>query len=125
MLSRIDGAIMLLLFGLFLYYVFTQIKNSNTAESEKHKQVSTLRIWLQIILGLTGLIAGGRLIVNNAVKIATLLSISEKFSSLTVVSIGTSLPIGNIGSGSHKRNSDIAVGILSAPTFSISCSSWA
>jgi len=121
MLSRIDGVIMLLLFGFFLYYVFTQIKNSNTAESEKHKQGSTLKIWLQIILGLTGLIAGGRLIVNNAVKIATLLSISEKLIGLTVVSIGTSLPeLATSVVAAIKRNSDIAVGnIIGSNIFNI------
>lgn len=47
---------------------------------------------LFILLGLVGLIVGGRLLVDGAVNIAQNLGISERIIGLTIVSIGTSLP---------------------------------
>lgn len=79
-------------FGVFLFYNFI-IARSNPHEL----QVDTHRypVWkslIFIIIGLAGLIIGGRMIVDNAVELATILGVRQRIIALAVVSIGTSLP---------------------------------
>lgn len=109
-LGRIDGVVMLMLFFLFLYYVFTQMKNEPQTEvSIVHK--STLKIWGLIIFGLFGLVAGGQLVVMNSVNIASSLGVSEKIVGLTIIAAGTSLPeLVTSVVAALKKNSDIAIG---------------
>ncbi|WP_339737588.1 calcium/sodium antiporter [uncultured Sunxiuqinia sp.] len=109
-LGRIDGVVMLVLFFLFLYYVFTQMKNEPQTEvSIVHK--STLKIWGLIIFGLFGLVAGGQLVVMNSVNIASSLGVSEKIVGLTIIAAGTSLPeLVTSVVAALKKNSDIAIG---------------
>jgi len=108
--SRIDGFILLVLFCVFLYYVFKQMKNDNqTLTTENQKPL--LMIWGLIIIGLIGLILGGQLVVVNSVEIANKLGVSEKIIGLTIVAAGTSLPelVTSIVAA-IKKNSDIAIG---------------
>lgn len=118
--SRIDGLIMLVLFCLFLYYVFNQMKNdTQTFTSENHK--SAIKIWGLILIGLTGLILGGQLVVINSVEIASTLGVSEKIIGLTIVAAGTSLPelVTSIVAA-MKKNSDIAIGnVIGSNVFNI------
>lgn len=109
-LSRIEGIILLLLFFLFLYYVYTQMKREPAVHSEYlHK--SNFKIWMLIVVGLAGLIAGGRLVVVNSVGVANSLGVSEKIIGLTIVAAGTSLPelITSVVAA-VKKKSDIAIG---------------
>jgi cation:H+ antiporter len=118
--SRTDGLIMLVLFGLFLYYVFNQIKNDpQTVAAESQK--SALKIWSLIIVGLGGLILGGQLVVENSVAIANVIGVSEKIIGLTIVAAGTSLPelVTSIVAAT-KKNSDIAIGnVIGSNVFNI------
>jgi cation:H+ antiporter len=119
-LSRIDGLIMLVLFCIFLYYVFHQMKNDlQTVTTENQK--STLKVWGLIIIGLGGLILGGQLVVVNSVEIANALGVSEKIIGLTIVAAGTSLPelVTSIVAAT-KKNSDIAIGnVIGSNVFNI------
>ena len=118
--SRLDGLIMLGLFFVFLYYVFTQMKNDPEPQTSVN-QKSTIKIWGLIIIGLTGLIAGGQLVVTNSVNIANNLGISEKIIGLTIVAAGTSLPelVTSIVAA-IKKNSDIAIGnVIGSNIFNI------
>ncbi len=110
LLGRFDALFMLILFVLFLYYVFTGLKNDNTQLSCQNTK-PVIQIWGLIIIGLAGLIAGGHLVVTNSVKIANLLGVSEKIIGLTLVAAGTSLPelVTSIVAA-VKKNSDIAIG---------------
>lgn len=91
--SRIDGAVLLLCFVAFLLYVFKQMKKGNEPIEEiTYQHKSNFKIWSLIILGLAGLIVGGQMVVDNGVKLATLLGVSEKIIGLTIIAIGTSLP---------------------------------
>lgn len=120
-ISRLDGVVLLLLFCLFLYYVFKQLKANPQSTEIDHKEKSVLKIILLIILGLGGLVIGGKLIVSNAVKIASIFNISEKIIGLTIVSIGTSLPeLATSIVAAVKKNTDIAVGnIIGSNIFNI------
>ncbi|WP_372772774.1 calcium/sodium antiporter [Mangrovibacterium sp.] len=118
--SRIDGFINLGLFCLFLYYVFTQLKNEPQSHTTDH-QKSAIKIWSFIISGLAGLILGGHLVVTNSVSIASTLGVSEKIIGLTIVAAGTSLPelVTSIVAA-MKKNSDIAIGnVIGSNIFNI------
>jgi cation:H+ antiporter len=118
--SRLDALILLVLFFLFLYYVFNQMKNDpQTVTIENQK--STVKIWGLIIIGLGGLILGGQLVVVNSVEIANTLGVSDKIIGLTIVAAGTSLPelVTSIVAAT-KKNSDIAIGnVIGSNIFNI------
>lgn len=119
-LSRLDSLIMLVMFLMFLYYVFHQMKNDSNIQAD-FVQKSTLKIWGLILIGLSGLIIGGQLVVVNSVKIANSLGVSEKIIGLTIVAAGTSLPelVTSIVAAT-KRNSDIAIGnVIGSNIFNI------
>lgn len=109
-LSRTGGMIMLGLFLLFVLYVFRQLKNEINHQ-QTVIQKSIFKILGLIVMGLVGLIGGGRLVVTNSVEIAVLLGVSEKIIGLTIVAAGTSLPeLLTSVVAAIKKNSDIAIG---------------
>lgn len=120
-LSRLDGFIFLALFAGFLYYVFKQLSADPAEVSSPEKHYSQLKIWSFIIIGLAGLVFGGRLVVNNAIEIATVLGVSEKIIGLTIVAAGTSLPeLATSVVAAMRKNVDIAVGnIIGSNIFNI------
>lgn len=120
-LSFMDGIILLIFFLLFLYYVYNQLKREPETTIEKNTSMSNLKIWGLIILGLAGLVIGGRLVVDNAVDMATAIGVSEKLIGLTIIAAGTSLPeLATTVVAALKKNSDIAVGnIIGSNIFNI------
>ena len=120
-LSRIDGFILFSLFVLFLLYVYKQLK-TEIGEIETTKAVqSNFKIWGLISIGLVGLIVGGKLVVDNAIQIATNLGVSQKIIGLTIIAAGTSLPeLVTSVVAAFKKNSDIAIGnIIGSNIFNI------
>jgi len=119
-LGRLEGALLLLLFGLFLYYVFKQMKDDPAQQTEVSQQ-SSLRVWGMIILGLAGLVGGGQLVVMNSISIANDLGVSEKIIGLTIVAAGTSLPeLVTSVIAATKKKSDIAIGnVIGSNVFNI------
>ncbi len=110
-LSRIDGLILLFLFALFLWYVYKQLKTDTAEIPVEVKSLSTPKIWVYLIVGMAGLILGGKMVVNNASTIATAFGVSEKIIGLTIVALGTSLPeLATSVIAALKKNNDIAVG---------------
>jgi cation:H+ antiporter len=120
-LSRFDGLILLILFISFLYYVYSQLKSDPIQGEAVIWQMSTKKIWLLIAIGLGGLVLGGRMVVVNAVDIATQLGVSEKIIGLTIVAAGTSLPeLTTSVVAAFRRNSDIAIGnVIGSNIFNI------
>ena len=122
LITRIDGAILFIIFAGFLYYIFLQMKSDREIISEPVvKIMSNLKIWGLIVIGISGLILGGKLVVDNAIKVATILGVSEKIIGLTIVAIGTSLPeLVTSVVAAFKKNSDIAFGnIIGSNIFNI------
>ncbi len=121
-LTRVDGIILLSLFAGFLFYIYNQMKNDRS-ENVPHvvKQMSNLKIWGLIVIGIAGLVVGGKLVVDNAIKVATVMGVSEKVIGLTIVAIGTSLPeLVTSVVAALKKNSDIAFGnIIGSNIFNI------
>ena len=110
-ISNSEGIILLLFFAVFLGYNLVVSKSGSEEEEMKTENYSTVKAVSFIVLGLAGLILGGRLIVDNAVVIAEVLGLSERVIALTVVSIGTSLPeLATSVIAVRKKNVDIAIG---------------
>lgn len=120
-LSRFDGLILLIFFIAFLIYVFRQLRSETSSMPENIKSISGAKMIIFIIAGLAGLIIGGKLVVNNAVKLATMLHVSEKIIGLTILAAGTSLPeLATSVLAALKKKNDIAVGnIIGSNLFNI------
>lgn len=111
---RSEGLILLLFFGIFLYYVFELTRKGKDNLEDKNieiKKLSSLKITSYIIGGLIALYFGGKFTVDGAVAIARLLGMSEYFISLTIVAVGTSLPelVTSI-IAAKKGDADMAIG---------------
>jgi cation:H+ antiporter len=113
-LSRGDGLVLIAFFVIFLYYIWGLTKTEAGTSPVAAETPLTLgygRSTLMIILGLGGLVIGGKWIVDGAVVFATALGVSQALIGLTVVAIGTSLPeLATSITAALKRNVDIAVG---------------
>lgn len=122
-LTRIDGLVLISFFVIFLYYIFELARSSKNTESveENFKQQSYLRSWVMMVLGILGLVVGGKWIIDGAVYFATNMGISQTLVGLTVVAIGTSLPeFATSVVAAYKRNVDIAIGnIVGSNIFNI------
>lgn len=110
-LSKADGFILLGCFILFLLYN-TYLTVTNKEESELEVKNYTLPISIIVtILGFVLLVFGGKFIVDSAVDLARNFGISERVISITVVSLGTSLPeLATSVIAAFKKNTDIAIG---------------
>jgi len=120
-ISHYDGMILFVLFLGFLFYVYKQLKSDGSDSELKAQNYSFTKIILFIAFGLSGLIFGGKLLVNSAVEIAKIAGISEKIIGLTIVAAGTSLPeLVTSVVAAIKKNNDIAVGnIIGSNIFNI------
>ena len=120
-LGRWDALVLISFFLAFLFYVYKQLKDVPSASPGLEKEKSNTRIFGFIILGLAGLILGGRLVVESAMQIAGTLGVSEKIIGITIVAAGTSLPeLATSVIAAFKKNNDIAVGnIIGSNIFNI------
>ncbi|MFA7245167.1 MAG: calcium/sodium antiporter [Candidatus Magasanikbacteria bacterium] len=108
-LNKTEGITLIGFFIIFLYYTFGMSKS--TEETEEVKVYKTLHSILLVILGLTGLILGGKLIVDNAIILAKLAGMSERLIGLTIVAVGTSLPeLATSVIAAMRKQADIAIG---------------
>lgn len=120
-LTRVDGMILLVMFVLFLYYVYKQLGSDKAQDNLPHKNFTPVKIWSFIIIGLAGLVMGGKLVVSSAIVMAEALGVSQKIIGLTIVAAGTSLPeLATSVVAAMKKNNDIAVGnIIGSNIFNI------
>jgi len=110
--SRIDGAILLFFFVLFMLYVFKVAREGGQSEeAESYQERPIPQSAGLVLLGVVALFLGGKWTVDGATHIATQLGMSQSFIGLTVVAIGTSLPeLVTSAIAARRRNTDIAVG---------------
>lgn len=111
-ISHLDGIILLLFFGAFLYYVYSSSKNVADSETvDIIEEMPLPKSLLFIVLGMAGLVFGGNLVLVNSVKFAEYFGMTERVIGLTVIAIGTSLPeLATSVVAAMKKNSDIAMG---------------
>jgi len=120
-IGRIDGLILLMFFSVFLVYNINLAINENYEGEINTRDRSYFLAVLFIISGMALLIAGGRLIVFSAVKVAVSFGLSERVIALTIMSAGTSLPeLATSIVAAGKKNADIAIGnIVGSNIFNI------
>lgn len=121
-ISRIDAAILFVMFLIFMYITLRGAKAQGTDVEEKEKKA--MATWLSVVwilVGLACLIGGSNLFVDGATAVATKLGVSEAVIGLTIVAGGTSLPeLATSVVSARKGNSGIAIGnVLGSNVFNI------
>ncbi len=109
LLSNGDGLILLIFFGIFIYYTYDSGRDSALVEAAP--VIKRGKAAVMALAGSLALAGVGKLVVDNAQRMALDLGISEAFIGLTAVAIGTSLPeVVTSLTAAFKDNADIAVG---------------
>ena len=118
-ISRIDALYLLAIFGIFMIDSFKTAKQNAEEEAQP---MSVGKATVFIILGLAGLIFGGRFFVDHTVSIAERFHVSEAFISITLMAIGTSLPeLATCVVAALKGKNQLALGnIIGSNIFNIS-----
>ena len=108
--TRSDGIVLLLFFMVFIYYLISMARNK-IDEDQEEKYMPLLKAFAFTIIGLTAIVFGSNLVVENASSLASAIGISEKMIALTVIALGTSLPelVTSI-TATRKGEYDIAIG---------------
>ncbi len=91
-ISRLDGALLLAIFAWYLWKSFKSDTQESGDEESGIKQYKIATSILLIVLGLGGLVLGGRVFVNAATEIARMSGMSDKFIAITIMAAGTSMP---------------------------------
>ena len=122
-IGKIDGLILLILFGLYMWYSFHRDRKKQTVEPDGHEDRPT-PLWLAVIKvagGLAVLVISCDIFVNNAVLIAKSFGVSDAFISLTLIACGTSLPeLAASVVAAIKKNTQLALGnIIGSNIFNI------
>ncbi len=120
-LSRIDGIIFLVLFGVYLAYLFIKNKKDNI-EREDSALIRSNRILIGLLIaGIVMILLGSEGVVRSATWIAETAGISERTIGVTIVALGTSLPeLVTCIVAATKNKADIAVGnIVGSNIFNI------
>jgi cation:H+ antiporter len=133
MVTMVEGIILFSLLNaylLFLYFSNKGKKNTDflheiQLDNQEFEQEKVHPHWAKnlvyILVGITMLVFGSDLMVNNAISIAKVLDMSTLLISLTIVAIGTSLPeIATSVIAALRGEGDIAVGnIIGSNLFNI------
>lgn len=112
MLGTLDGLILLALFGVFLYKMFTDAEKQHELNKQvSEKETKVLRDIVMVIAGISGVIIGGEALVDSSRNLAEIFGIPEIIIGLTIIAIGTSLPeLATNIVASLKKKYDISVG---------------
>ena len=122
--SRIEGIILLALFGGFLAYTILTAKHARNAFDEDPARDKLMPMWMSLIFIVCGgaaIAIGGRMVVNSASDIARSFGISDNVIGMTIVALGTSLPELFTSIVAAKRGEvDIALGnVIGSNIFNI------
>lgn len=120
--SRIDAAVLAILFVLFMYFTLRGARVDAVELSDDDKK--PLPIWKAlafVLFGLAALVFGSNFFVDSATEVAGSLGVSDAVIGLTIVAGGTSLPeLATSIVAARKGNSGIAIGnVLGSNVFNI------
>ena len=119
-LSRVDGAILLTLFIVYMVQAFRQKEQAEPSPEE----TKPVKPWLAVVMilgGLAGLVYGGNLFVDSATSIAKALGVSDKFIAITILAGGTSMPeLATCVAAAVKKKGQLALGnIIGSNVFNL------
>ena len=123
-ISRLDGALLLVMFIGFMWYSFHRDKKNASEEETNNTTKDNTSLWLAIVKvlgGLAVLITSCDFFVDNAVAIAKSFGVSDAIISLTLIACGTSLPeLAASVAAAIKKNTQLALGnIIGSNIFNI------
>ncbi len=90
--SRSDGIVLLMCFGMYMVYSFYVAKHNPEAEGTSGKTYGWGMTLLYLFVGLACLVGGGQMLVSGASALALACGMSERVVGLTILAVGTSLP---------------------------------
>ncbi len=114
-IERNEGIALLVMFVVFLYYIIESAAGNKDLvfpeDAFSVKQMSVKKAVFIGCVGLSGVVAGGYIVVWAGSTIALRLGMSETLVGLTIVAVGTSLPeLVTSLVAARKKEADIAVG---------------
>lgn len=128
-LSRLDGAVLLVLFFVYMGFVlFGKAKNPQEAADDANEQAqsrlegkSPVLLWAIAIFSLAALIFGGDKFLEASKNLARAWGMSEAVISITIVAVGTSLPeLITAVIAAVKHNPQLALGnVIGSNVFNI------
>lgn len=120
-ISRLDAAILFLMFIVFMYVTLKGARGESTSQDNGTEKMATGKAVGFVLLGLLLLIVGSNVFVNHASSLARSIGVSDAVVGLTIVAGGTSLPeLATSIVSARKGNSGIAIGnVLGSNVFNI------
>ena len=128
-LSRLDGAVLLIIFITYMVYtLFLKARNPQQAKEDMDQDAQSslegkkpVWLWMIAIVSLAALLCGGQLFLDSAISLAKAWGMSEAVISITIVAVGTSLPeLVTTVIASVKKNPQLALGnVLGSNVFNI------
>lgn len=118
--TRSDGVVTTLFFLVFIYYLISVMHNKIDNKSNE-EYMPLLKAGIYTIGGIIAIVVGSNFVVDSAAKIASIIGISEKLISLTIIALGTSLPeLVTSVTATRKGEYDIAIGnVIGSNIFNI------
>ena len=119
--SRFDGAVLILSFGIFVYYLIRLLKNKKQDQGGVEKKYNLPVALILFVISTIVIIYSSDLIVDNALSLAERIYVSPKIITMIAVVVGTSLPELVMTVTSAKRGEfDMAIGnIIGTNIFNI------
>ena len=110
-ISRIDGLVLLAIFGFFMW---SSLRSNKKEEVTVEMVVTNKQLSIgvgKVFLGLGALIIASRFFLDNAILIAKAWGVNEAFIAITLVACGTSLPeLAASLVAAAKKNTQLALG---------------
>lgn len=95
-LTRQEGLAFLIAIIIYLFFLIRRARASQAVEVEEVDEglqvASTFKTVVWLLIGGVALWGGSELLVTGAVNLATLMGISERVISVTMIAVGTSVP---------------------------------
>lgn len=121
-ITRLEGVILLVVFGVYLGYLFWIAKNNKEEEASDSAHAWSLPLQLLAIVGgIIAIVYGSDLAVDGATAIAKLAGMDDRIIGLTIVALGTSLPeLVTSVTAARRGQADLAIGnIVGSNIFNI------
>ncbi len=122
-LSHLDGAVLLVLFVIFLLLMIRSAMKARheVSDEDEYKILPAWQSALYIIGGITAIAFGGKMVVDGASDVARSFGMSDNLIGMTIVALGTSLPelvTSIVAAG--KKELDMALGnVIGSNIFNI------
>lgn len=91
-ITRADALVILLFFGVFLYYLIALARQKKEKSENTKPRFGLGKSLVLVLIGLAWIVIGSQLVVDSASNIAEVIGMSERMIALTVIAFGTSLP---------------------------------